>query len=231
MSDVGEGQKLSNRAFLEIMSDTANMHGRSIGQYSGARDDLHMAWVIMGWKLEVLRRPAVCEIVTGRTWAREYNRAFAYRDFEVVDEAGNLCARATSSWMLIDLNRNFPARLTPENMDPYQPEFGRANFPGYTFPRPAAIAAEAVSRVAVPILKSMIDANGHVHNTAYLDLAEEGLPEGESAMLSDSIEVLYVHELKRGQTARVEYAPSDGKKYVFIRDDGEGGLHAVIALS
>ena len=230
MQDMGDGQSMTNRSYLELLTDTANMHGKSIGQYSGIREQIHLCWVVLAWRLKVTSRPPVCETVTVNTWSQNYNRALAYRDYEVLDERGLSCAKATSSWMLIDLNRHFPARLTDELMARYQSEPDRANFPGYVFPRPNAISLAPQKTLTLPILKSMIDCNGHVHNTAYLDMADEIMPDGLSVNLMNDIEVCYVHELKRGATALVEYAHDGDKHHVFIRDAADGSLHALIMM-
>ena len=228
MGDVGPGQLLTDKAVLEMMSDTANAHGKSIGQYSGIRDEIHMAWVVLNWRLQVLMRLRVCETAVCRTWSRGYNRAFATRDYSLLDEQGTLCARATSSWMLVDLNRRFPMRLTPELMDSYQSEPDRATFPDYAFPRYSRLPVEPEKRVTLPLMKCLFDCNGHVHNTAYMDLALEILP--EEAVLCDEAEITYVHEMKPDERAVVGYARHEGKHVVTVQSAADGLLHAVISV-
>ena len=228
MEDVGEGQRLTNKAILEMMSDTANVHGKSIGQYSGIRDEIHMAWVVLNWRLEVVSRPAVCETVLCQTWSRGYNRAFATRDYQLLNAKEEVCARASSSWMVVDLNRRFPMRLTPELMDPYQSEPDRATFPDYIFPRYNRSPITPEKSLTLPIFKCMIDCNGHVHNTAYLDLASEILP--DEALQLKNVEVTYVHEMKPDEQTAVGYALSEGKHVVTISGNETGALHSVISL-
>ena len=57
----------------------------------------------------------------------------------------------------------------------------------------------------------MIDCNNHVHNSSYLDLVTEALPEGVDQRLFDHLEIAYRHEIMPGSTVRLSYVPLDGE--------------------
>ena len=224
LEDTGAGSMVGDRALLEMFSNTANLHGMKIGQ--GSSDPGPFAWVVINWKMEVLRRVKVCSSVRVRTWSQKWDRITANRDFLAFDESGDTLARATSVWMAVDRKRHFPSRLTEEIMGPYGSEPDVQNFPGITFTKPDLLSVPVLRSVPFTVPRCMIDFNGHVHNTAYLDIADEALPEG---VPRDELEVCYRREVKAGQALRVEYGVRDGKHDVFIRSE-DGTLHAWIEL-
>jgi Acyl-ACP thioesterase. len=77
----------------------------------------------------------------------------------------------------------------------------------------------------------MIDLNGHVHNTMYLDLAAEVLPDDLWRRQFDSLEIHYRKEILPGQTVLLLYGEAGGTHYVQLKSEDGAVLHAVIALS
>ncbi len=122
------------------------------------------------------------------------------------------------------------ARLTPEIMDPYQSEPDDERFPGFDFTNVHKLDFEPVSTTEFKITKSMIDCNNHVHNTSYMDLAREALPEGLDSASFNDIEIAYRKEIAPGATVSLEYSSDGGRHLIMIKDAADGTLHAAILL-
>ena len=62
---------------------------------------------------------------------------------------------------------------------------------------------DAINKIDFKITRSMIDVNKHLHNTYYLDIAKEVLPE-EIALTSElnDIEIMYKKEEKLGDVVK-----------------------------
>ena len=77
----------------------------------------------------------------------------------------------------------------------------------------------------------MIDINKHLHNTYYLDIAKEVLPE-EIALTSElnDFEIMYKKEIKLGDVVKAIYTKEDDYNYVLIKSEDETTLHAIIKL-
>lgn len=228
--DVGEGNRMTNKAILEALNDVTNLHGLSAGQSTRDTGRSHLAWMVVNWKLRVIRRPQVCEPFIARTWAREYTRAHGLRDYELVDGQGRVCALAASRWVAVDTATGSVVRLTPELMDRYEPEPQRVNFPGLAFMRPAIQVLPDERRARVKVPRGMIDVNGHVHNTAYLDLAAEVMPGDLWRRHFDELEVTYRKEILPDRTVLLLYGEAEGTHYIQVRSEDGETLHAVIAL-
>ena len=230
VQDCGNGGLIKNRAFLENMSDTATVHGNLVGETIEALAQKQLAWVITHWKLQVLSRVKYTDTITVRTWSRKYNPAFADRDYSVFDAQGKMIAKATSVWMILNTRRNFPQRIGPELMDVYRSEPDEVSFPGFAFENVTQLKPDFVSTVPFTVPRSMIDYNRHVHNSAYLDIALEALPEELDDTSFNNVEITYKRELKPGQRLSLRYGLIGDKHYVFIFSEDLSVLHTVIKL-
>lgn len=230
IQDVGENNEMSNKALLECMTNVTNVHGNLIGQGTADREKTNLAWVVVNWKLQVYRRPRLCENITMKTWGQDHSRLQANRDYDVLDEQGNCVAKATSRWVAIRADDGSPVKLTPEIMDPYGCEPEHQNFPAFRFPRAKSLNLPVQAEAFFKVHKAMIDCNHHVHNPAYLDLAIEVLPEGLDTKHFSNVEISYKHEIKPGETVKMEYSFDGGIHYVMIKDEAGEEIHARIAL-
>jgi len=230
MQDVGMNNEMTNRAILECMTDVTNVHGTLIGQGVTDKEVSNLSWVVVNWKLQVYRRPRICENIIVKTWGQEHSRLQANRDYDVLDSEGNCIVKAASRWVAIKADTGAPVRLVPEIIDPFGCEPEHQNFPDYRFPKARSLELPVLAEGFFQVHKSMIDCNHHVHNPAYLDIAVEILPEGVDTKHFDNIEISYKHEIKPGETVKLEYCFDDGIHYVMIKDQAGEELHARIAL-
>lgn len=77
--------------------------------------DLGLHWIVIQYDIQVNRMPLVQEEITVKTWIKEYNRIFSYREFEVYDAAGELLVCVLAVFALIDEKRKLsriPAEIT-----------------------------------------------------------------------------------------------------------------------
>ena len=230
LQDVGEGNRITNKALIEALSNAANVHGKMVGQSTGEKDISHLTWIVLNWKLEVTSRPGACSSIEVVTWGHAYKGLQAGRDYEVLDENGEVIARATSNWVAVNPDTGRPIRLTPEQIAGYEMEQDRVNFPDFRFTKTAP-ELPFVRSMDIKAMKSMIDMNGHVHNASYIDLAEEVLPEGVDKLLFDDVEVCYRKEIKPDETVALEYYSDDVTHCVIIKSKADESVHAMILMS
>ena len=232
MEDVRGDLQITDKAILEILGDMAMLHGMRIGQGINTRHIHHLVWMTLNWKLKITRRPKAGETVTAVTWARDYTRVQAFRDYLILDEAGNELLRATSNWVLLDDRTMSILRLTPEVMDPYEQEPDHEAFPGFSFRRPPKDGPEVLAEIEYPILRAMIDENGHVHNTCYLDMVREVLPADVDPESLNDLESAYKKEIKPDTGhVTVTYGREGEKHVVRILDPADRSLHAEFVLA
>jgi len=230
IQDVGINYEMTNKALLEALTNAANVHGSSIGQGISDRDKSHMSWLVSNWKLEVYQRPKICETILVKTWAQEYSRTRAHRDYDIFNQKGEIIAKATSIWIAVNTETGKPIRLTDDIMGGFRGEPQHKNFPEFKFAKAVDMDFPILSEVRFKINKSMIDCNNHVHNPSYLDLVNEVLPEGMNEICFNKIEVSYKKEITLHEEVLLEYATKGEKNYVFIWDEGKSILHALVIM-
>ena len=222
-------KQITNKGLIEMFSNLATMHGISVGHTTNTGDSV-ISWVVLNWKVEVFRRPHILDTVLVRTWGTEYTRLRATRDFDVYTEAGELVAKATSVWVGLDGKTGEFVKLSPENMDVYAPEPENQNFPGYKFPNIQRMELSVIDEKEISICRCMIDYNEHVHNSAYLDLADEVLPEEVYRNSWNHAEVTYKQELHLQDRVLLQYAKEGEKHVVFLRRAEGSELCAAVVL-
>ena len=153
------------------------------------------------------RYAGVGETVLVRTWPSTRGSLSSYREFEVLDQAGEIVARATTAWVVLDLVRRRPVRLA-DILPDYLLEPRRAiadDFP--PLPRPAASERE----VRFKVRRSDLDMNRHVNNAVYVGWALESAPEEVAeARRPVDIEIGYRAEALAGDTILARCAPEAG---------------------
>ena len=229
VQDVDLDKKLKNHALLEMMSDISMLHGVKAGQTSTDGRSI-VSWIVLGWRVKVYQRPSMFSTVSVYTWAQKHGHIRACRDYLVCDESGEKIAEATSEWTPIDTKTGKILRITPELIGAFDPEPEEINFPEYKLPALRRFNMEPDVTKQVELNTSMFDYNRHVHNSNYLVLAEQILPEEVLQGEIDEFEIVYKAEITQMRPVCLEYKREGNIHIVAIRNVEEESLHAVVIL-
>ncbi len=151
-------------------------------------------WVLSRISVEILRMPNWAETFFITTWPSGVDGLFALRDFELFDYNKQVIVRATTSWLIVDVNSRRLHRLDDfrERMpvcETYRATKANAGRIGNTKNVPSVIFE---SRAAI----SDIDINGHINNTKYVEWAINSF--SEEAYKATTIERITVNFLAEG---------------------------------
>ena len=128
LSEIGKGNKATNKTILSYLEDIGGIHSNIAGYGVFEIAQTNLSWILLGWKLQVIRRPKYAEKVKIKTWSKGVVKFYTYRDFEIYDEQGNLIIKASSKWVLLDIEKGKIVRIEPELMSKYEPEFDKEVF-------------------------------------------------------------------------------------------------------
>ena len=142
LSEIGKENKITNKALLGILEDIGGIHSNIAGYGIPTMDKTHLTWILLDWKVQVIRRPNYAEKILARTWSKEGLKYYAYRDFEVVDEQGNIIVKAISRWVLVNIETGKMERITDEILSKYQPESNKCVFEDETFDKIKELAVD-----------------------------------------------------------------------------------------
>ena len=230
LKDIGKNNELTNKAILEFLENIADHHSDYVGYGANTTKKTQRTWLLLDWQLEVIKRPRYGQILDINTWSRYTNKCYSYRDFEVYDENGTLCAIATSKWIFIDISKNKITKVEENVISKYEPEEEKSVFKILELPK-VKEPIEYISTVEYKIRRADIDINNHLHNLNYLDLAYEALPEEVyEKSIFNNVRISYKKEIKGGAEVRCKYSCVEGKHIVTIYNDDEKILHAIIIL-
>lgn len=228
LKDVGKFNKIKNRAILECLEDIGGYHSDLAGYGVNEIETTKLSWILLDWKLEVKNRPTYGDELNIHTWARGINKFFTYRDYEIYNQKGEICAIATSKWVLINITNGKLARITEEIIEKYNPE-NKKIFPGEL--EKINIPDVFDSTIDYKVIRKDIDINKHMHNLYYLDLAYEALPEDIYEQRPfNNVRIIYKKEIKLGDEIHCKYAKEDNKNIVVIKSSDDSVVHAVIEL-
>ncbi len=108
--DVDLHKVASIPSMIQMMHEAAMQHVLHLGLSALELAPLNLGWVLIRQQMHVFRQPGLGEIIRVHTRPSGRDRAFAYRDFRVLDEAGSLLATATTAWLLMDTQTRRMAR-------------------------------------------------------------------------------------------------------------------------
>jgi medium-chain acyl-[acyl-carrier-protein] hydrolase len=204
-------------ALLNFLQDAAGDHAGRLGLSVIDLLKRNQTWVLSRYHVLIQRYPSLGERVELVTWPSAKHGYFAVRDFEVSTAAGPVLT-ATSSWMVIDLDRKQPVKVDEVVGPAYAIGKRALDDPFASLPVLSAAAAELRFRVEA----GHLDWNRHVNNAVYVQWALEAVP--PEILMSRrplDLEVSYRAEALYGDevVSAVERLPEDGA--------GPGFLHQI----
>lgn len=174
-SEVGLDKTISMSQLVDYFQDCSTFHSEDIGYGIDYLEKINRAWLLCSWQIVVDRYPGFGEKIRIGTWPYQAGGLYAYRNFDLIDEAGIRIASANSIWFYEDTVTLKPSRITKEAVEAY----GQGEkLPMDYAPRKIDVPMESKVYPAFTILKMHIDTNNHVNNSQYIEMAQEFLPKG-----------------------------------------------------
>ncbi len=229
IEDVDKDNLISSKAVLSIMEDIACLHGKSVGQGPVGVSEIANAWALTNWQFKILKRCGYGDVITVRTWPKKFDRVSCIRDFEIVNDENELLAIGTSKWFVMDRATRRPVRFTEEYLKPYFPLSEKSSFDKIEkIKEPAPDEYEYMKEYVVE--RRDIDANKHMHNINYLDVAFDMLPEYVfDNNKFDNILIEYKKEIKYKQKIECYFCNKNGENIITMKTDDK--VNAIISLS
>ncbi len=228
--EIDRNYRITNKGFLRFLVDIAGMHSDKVGYGLKNIEDTNLTWVLLNWKVRIFSRPKYGEIILAKTWARDTTKVCTFRDFEFYNSSHELIAIASSKWALIDAKSMSLLKISPELIAEYEPETKKVfkEEPELNKITPPTSYSSVSSYV---VQRRDIDFNHHMHNTTYLDIAYEVLPEEvyKNAIINN-IEIMYKKEAKLGETIKCFYTKLENSHYIVMKSDDEKDLHCIVKL-
>lgn len=192
--------KASIASLFNILIEAAWAHAQVMDWGYDSLKNNNLFWVLSRMYFQVEKYPAWQDEITLNTWSAGTDGMYAYREYMVEDEKGEVLLRASSAWLILDMETRKIFRLSeyrntfPKRIDPNACRNPRRIKPGI---RPE-------NMVFYPVLFSDLDINQHFNSVKYVervldDFGIEYLNNHEPAEL----EVNYLKEGQAGDSIAV----------------------------
>lgn len=192
--------KASIASLFNILIEAAWAHAQVMDWGYDSLKNNNLFWVLSRMYFQVEKYPAWQDEITLNTWSAGTDGMYAYREYRVEDEKGEVLLRASSAWLILDMETRKIFRLSeyrntfPKRIDPNACRNPRRIKPGI---RPENMAF-------YPVLFSDLDINQHFNSVKYVervldDFGIEYLNNHEPAEL----EVNYLKEGQAGDSIAV----------------------------
>ncbi len=195
-SDADAGNRLSPAALARYLQDAAADSAEALGFGFSAMLEHGHTWVLVGLRMLLARRPAYDARFVVATWPRELDRLQAKREFLVTDSGGAEIARASSTWLVMDVSTRRPVRPEAYLDRPWHPERVLDRDPSTITP-----ITGGDSETSTAVRWGDLDMNGHLNNTHFLDLILENFDQDWLLQRNlREVEMTFLAEGRRGDT-------------------------------
>ena len=191
---------------LYMVQEAAGNHCAFLGVDHDTLAPLHLFWAVSRNRVQVTRLPRLGETVTLKTWPMPTTRVAYPRAVAAYDKEGRELFRSISLWILMDHQSR--AMVLPDKSGITVD--GTLTGTELSVPRAVAVRPmENIRRCAVGY--SLLDRNGHMNNTRYMDWVDDLLPSVfHKEHTVREFTVCYMNEAREGDQVALRYELTDG---------------------
>ena len=212
--------RLKPTSFMNLAQEAAGQHAVHLGFGYDELIKTNTAWIISRMHIEFVDTPQWREQVTLTTWHKGLNRLFYLRDFIMTDAQGNPKVKATSSWLVLNLETRRLVR------DPELMEDGTVNAedvietPADKVQMPKDV--EPVLALEHVVAYSDVDMNAHANNAMYMQWAMDAVEYDLAASHPlKELTINFNHETKAGDKVMIYRAEVEKEDGIHVYVEGK----------
>ena len=177
---------------MNLLQGAAASHAEELGAGRTYCGEHNIAWVVTHYMIDIIELPKFKDMVVLKTWPSMHNGLRSYRDFEIRNkEDGRLMIRATSQWVLINLETRRLLRLNEE-----LPNWGSIDERVWDTAFNKAPKFDATKTHVVKCRFDDVDVNQHINNAVYAVWATESVGfEFRNTHRLSGVEIYFEHEI------------------------------------
>lgn len=156
--------KIALGKLFDYLINIGSLHVESIGLPTERLLEKNISWMIYQVLIKIKDLPKIDTDITIETWVSKIDKIKIYRQVNVRDQEGRLLIESCFIWLLVDIEKMRVIRpikevkdLVEENDQSFYPDF--RNFRSMD---------DYDQKTSMPVYKSDIDYNNHVHSATYL---------------------------------------------------------------
>lgn len=162
---VDSKRMLTPTFLFNLMQEAAVNHADKLGAGWDYLRQFGHFWAMSRMDVEILRMPRWQETIVINTWPKGHNFLIQPRDHQIESEDGEILVRATTNWVILDLEGK------PVQLSEYEEPLTRCEPELHAIKSPASRLRNAVpleNPIFKPVVYSNLDVNHHANNGAYV---------------------------------------------------------------
>ena len=208
----------------QLLINTAEEHAEALGFGYRQLKHQNMNWVLVTMNFEINRFPVWDEKIKLITWPSGVKSILGLREFIIKDEQNNNLVKASSEWMIIDLERRRPKRLSQ-----FEGILQYANTEKVLEKEPLKANAEGLftDLFKIKIRHSSLDFNGHATAKKYFDWINDAMYQAHGDKEIERFQVKFFNESYLDETIILQI---DDKQTSFrgIKENGKIAFMAAV---
>ena len=175
----------------------------------------NISWVLFRMNIQINRLPLLNEEITIVTWPRSISGISASRDFEMTsDDTGETLCKASSDWLIIDLDSRKPQRMDRFTDKDYLHNNKKAlsEKPPKTKNR-----CDFKELFTVKTHYSDLDMNGHVIAHKYFSWLQDAVYKQYGDKEPSFIQMNYFNECDMNEEISIKYCPEDKQSFMGLK--------------
>lgn len=206
-------------AFMDLAQEIACWAAEQLGFGYHSLHVHHTAWVLSRLHIRFHGPVRWWDRVRLYTWHKGMNGLFFLRDFSLLDNTGEPCISATSSWVMIDESTRRLSR--PDDESPLQAPAAQVDN-ALQAPAPKLLPPAGMEAAGEHVvLCSDLDFIGHTNNARYMVWAMDFLPFAQTERPVRDAYVNFIKETKLGDTVQLYRLEEGNAWWVEGRLDGK----------
>ena len=214
--------RLKPAAFMDLAQEAAGRHAVYLGF---GYDDLivsNTAWILSRVNIKFIDTPKWREEVNLTTWHKGLDRLFFLRDFIMVDKEGRERIKATTSWLVLNLETRRLVR-DPKLMEENTVCSDNViDTPADKVHMPKDVESELALEHVVSY--SDVDMNGHANNAMYMQWAMDAVDyDISSSRAVKELTINFNHETKAGDRVMIYRSTLEKEDGLHVYVEGKVG--------
>jgi len=189
-NEVDTSGNLTLSAICNFFQEVAGNNAKELNFDITDMNDQNMTWVLQRMDINLNKSLNWREIVTVETWPAEGDSLRAYRNYRLLDDAGQEFGNCLSYWMVLNIETRRPMRIPKAVLDTRL-----ANRPHVTEVKKHRIKpfTEKGFEKNIIVRRSDLDMNNHVNNVRYIEWMLETISL-KSAQKIRNFDILFMRE-------------------------------------
>lgn len=202
---VDPHRRLKPAVLLYFAQEVATDHAAMLGTDWETLSSKQLFWAVIRHKVQITRLPTAGETITVETWPVPTTRVAYPRATVAYDAQGRELFRTLALWVLMDTKTRAMVLPGKSGVEVLGVVRGlEAATPGSIMP------GHFENTVSHRVDYTLLDRNGHMNNTRYLDWVDDLLPSAfHEAHPAKEITVCYLSEALEGQQLELSWTLSD----------------------